>query len=321
MNGFDLFTTVAKGFLQALSYLLPLTFPFIFTFIVIFLLCVLNILYFRYANHIKPKPRLFPTHFTYKGENYVIEIPKPYKNNFPGLLKNIFYLFPRQFAYDYLNQDPNAFGEFGVHMVTGEQGSGKTMTVVYLLQKWSSQYPRLKIYTNMAYKYEDGTLETWKQLIDRNNGIYGVVNVIDEIKTWWSNRDSKDVPPEILGEICQQRKQKKAMIGTVQVFSELAKPFRSQTHFVYVPKTFFGCLTIVFKSKAKYYNPEEDKFRKYCGFFIFAHTKKLREAYDTYKKIEKYKDVTFESSNAFTNGGDPQATVVVGDPPKKGLFR
>ena len=319
-NTFDLISNILKGLFSALQMFIPLLLIPVTIFVVMMCLCILNIIYMRYAKHMHPKLRMFPKYFTYQGVNYVIDMPKHYKSNFPGFFKNIFVLFPRQLAYDFLQQDPNAFGEFGVHMVTGEQGSGKTMTVVYLLQKWQEQYPRLKVYTNMAYKYEDGELISWRDLMIHNNGIYGVVNVIDEIKTWWSNHESKDVPPEILGEICQQRKQKKATIGTVQVFSELAKPFRSQTHYVYIPKTFFGCLTVVRKSKAKYYDIEKDKFTKYCGFFVFAHTKKLREAYDTFKKIEKYKDVDFEKSSAFTNGEAAFNAQALGNSPRRGLF-
>lgn len=270
-------------------FIIPIILIIIFLIIMIFI----NYINFRYVKHIKPK---------------VSDVPKAKK---VGFFKNLFILFPRQLAYDVLTQDPNAFGEFGIYMVVGEQGSGKTMTVVKLLQDWKCKYPKMQIYTNMSYKYEDGQLEHWKDLLEHNNGIYGIVNVIDEIKTWWSNKESKDLPPEILGEICQQRKQKKAIIGTVQVFSELAKPFRSQTHFVYEPHTFLGCLTIVFKTKAKWYNSEKDKFRKYCGFFIFAHTKKLREAYDTYKKIEKYKDQEFEYSRYFGVDQAPQVVEVV----------
>ena len=321
MNPFELIKVVFKGIFQAFSFLLPLLFPVLLFFVIIIIIIIYNILYLRYVKVVKPKKRLFPFYFSYNNKKYVLEIPRKYINNFPNVFKNIFVLFPKQFDYDFLNQDPNAFGEFGIHIVTGEQGAGKTITVVYLLEKWRSMYPRLKVYTNMAYKYEDGELTTWRDLLTHNNGIYGVVNVIDELKTWWSNKDSKDVPPEVLGEICQQRKQKKATIGTVQVFSELAKPFRSQTHYIYVPKTFFGCLTVVFKTKAKYYDSENDTFKKYCGFFIFAHTKKIRNAYDTYKKIEKYKDIDFAESNAFVSGGNDQTTPVVVVPPKKGLFK
>ena len=145
----------------------------------------------------------------------------------------------------------------------------------------------------MGYKYENNELFSWKQLITITNGKYGVINVIDDLKAWWSNKDSKDLPPEVLAEICQQRKQRKAIIGTIQVFSEAPKPLRSQTHYVYVPITIAGCLTIVRMTKAKYYDSENDRFKRYCGFFIYVHNKRLRNAYDTYKKIEKYKDTDF----------------------------
>ncbi len=302
-NAFSIIKMLFKALGSVLKFLSFLIIPVVLIFILVVVLCFLHILKFRYIDHMHFKLRMFPIKFKIRGVNYVIDLPRRYRPIRDGILKEIFIKFPRQFAYDYLHQNPNAFSEFGIHMVTGEQGSGKTMTVVYLLQKWRRRYPRLKIFTNMAYKYEDGELISWRDLLSHNNSIYGVVNVIDEIKTWWSNKESKEVPAEMLGEICQQRKQKKATIGTVQVFSELAKPFRSQTHFVYIPKTFFGCLTIVFKSKAKWYDPEKDRFRRYCGFFIFAHTKELREAYDTYKKIEKYKDIEFEHSTLFTYGG------------------
>lgn len=216
-----------------------------------------------------------------------------------SLFKHICILWPKQLAYDFLTQDPNAFDKFGIHIFVGPQGSGKTMTAIYLLQEWQKQYPKMQVYTNLAYKFETGELEHWQELIDRENGIYGIVNVIDEMKTWWSNKDSKDVPAEMLGEISQQRKQKKAIFGTVQVFSELAKPLRSQTHYIYVPYTFMNSLTIVFKAKAKDYDVENDRFKKFRGFFIFAHTRELRDSYDTYKRIQKYKEQEFASSSVF----------------------
>ena len=165
----------------------------------------------------------------------------------------------------------------------------------------------------MAYKYEDFTLFHWKDLFKHNNGIYGVANVLDELQTWWSNSESKDVPPEMLAEICQQRKQKKATIGTVQVFSRLAKPFREQSHFVYMPYTFFNCLTIVKKTKGKYYNESTQSFTKCTGFFFFVHTKELRESYDTFKRIEKYRDVDWAKSDYFTSEEVPPKEVVLRD--------
>lgn len=275
INFVKIFFDFVKTLFQMFQYMLI---PFVILGIILVLCYIYWVFYYRVIKNIKPIPRTVPKQK---------QIP---------LFKTIFYLFPKQLALDYLRQDPEAFDEFGIHMVCGEQGSGKTMTVVYLLQKWKKKYPRMQIYTNMDYKYQDGELEHWKQLIERKNGIYGIANVIDETQTWFSNAESKNVPPSMLGEISQQRKQKKAIIGTAQVFGRMAKPLREQTHFVYLPYTILGCLTIVFRAKAKDYDPENDKFKKKGKLFIFAHTPELRDAYDTYKRISKYTDIEFAES-------------------------
>lgn len=249
--------------------------------------------------------------FTYKDKKYVYEYPIKIDYKEPSIIKKILLYFPKQLSYDFLNRDPNAFTEYGIHMVTGKQGAGKTITVVYLLMKWQKMFPNLQVYTNMAYKYENGELNHWKELLSRNNGIYGVVNVIDEIHTWFSNRESKDLPPEVLGEISQQRKQKKCIIGTAQVFSKIAKPLREQTHFVYIPYTFLGCLTLVRRAEAEDYNFDKNKFKRYKGFFLFVHTKELREAYDTYKRISKYIDTEFSISDYYRPEDNPPSATVV----------
>ena len=154
-----------------------------------------------------------------------------------------------------LKESLGEFNEFGVHLFCGEQGSGKTTAVVDLLMnKWQKMYPKMKTFTNMDYKYEDGEISHWKDLIRNKNGIYGVTNVIDEIQNWFNSLQSKDFPPEMMLEITQQRKQRKVILGTAQVFGRVAKPIREQTSFVYLPRTFLGCLTIVRVSKPIYYD-------------------------------------------------------------------
>ena len=272
-----IFRSLLNALLSILKMFLPVIIIIIFLIIIIILIYILFLLYFRIFKKMKPKKSLF------RGK----------QEKEPNILKKIFWLFPKQLAYDTITRDPDEFNEFGIHIVIGEQGSGKSMTAIYLLEQWKQKYLKMKTYTNMGYKYEDGELSHWKELIERKNGKYGITNVIDDLKAWWSNKDSKDLPPEVLAELCQQRKQRKAIIGTIQVFSEAPKPIRSQTHYVYVPITIAGCLTIVRRTKAKYYDMENDRFKKYCGFFIFVHSQRLRNAYDTYKRIEKYKDIEF----------------------------
>ena len=229
-------------------------------------------------------------------EKVIIKRRKRVKED--SVFRRLFVQLPEILARDKLYADPNRFQEYGIHLIEGRQGSGKTMTAVYLLRKWEKHYPKMKVYTNFQYDHKDGHLQTFDDLINSENGIYGVANVLDEIQTWLSSVDSKNVPPEMLAEISQQRKQTKAIIGTVQVFGRVAKPLREQAHFIYSPKTFLGCLTIVRMAYPDDYDPEKNKFKRHHGFFFFVHTKELRECYDTYEKINRYKETTF-TQNSF----------------------
>lgn len=212
-----------------------------------------------------------------------------------GFLKRVFYDFPKQFWLDKFKREPGEFMEYGVHLFCGEQGSGKTTAVVDLLMnKWSKMYPKMKIYTNMDYLYQDGEINHWKDLINNSNGVFGVANVIDEIQNWFNSLQSKDFPPEMMLEITQQRKQRKVILGTAQVFGRIAKPIREQTSFVYLPRTFLGCFTIVRVSKPIYYDEATFEFKKYIKTYFFVHTSKHRKAFDTYKKIERYKEIGFK---------------------------
>ena len=293
MDTFTLFKSIIVGFWNVAKGFSFLLVPVI----VVLVMFSCSFIYFYvkevYINHRKPKKR-----------------PKPLKKD--GFFKKIFIMAPKQIVEDLINQDPYAFDKFGIHIICGEQGSGKTITAVYLMEEWKRQYPDLEVYTNFEYAGQNGVLDSPRDLF-HENGIYGVTNCLDEIQTWWSSADSAKTPPKILGEICQQRKQKKATIGTVQVFKRMSKAFREQAHFVYEPYTFLNCITVVRCTKGKYYSESSEKFKKYTGMFFFVHTKKLRESYDTYKKIEKYKDTNWEVSPYTVTDNEAPLEVVIRD--------
>lgn len=216
----------------------------------------------------------------------------------PSFFHRIFIDFPKQFWLDRFHSIPGEFKEYGLHLVCGEQGSGKTTACVDLiLNIWKKKYPFLKVYTNMFLKGQDGEITHWRDLLrpDRNNGVYGVVNVIDEIMGWFSSLQSKDFPPEMLAEISQQRKQRKLILGTAQVFGRVAKPIREQTSFVYLPKTFAGVLTVVRVSKPIYYDEETFTFKKYLRTYFFVHNPFIRDSFDTYLKVQKMAEIGFKS--------------------------
>lgn len=211
-----------------------------------------------------------------------------------SFFKRLFIEFPKRFALDYFERDPNHFNEYGVHVFVGEQGSGKTTAVVHKLLQLQKRFPQLIVRTNMDYKYQDASLNHWKDLVQNNNGELGQVEVIDEIQTWFNSNQSKNFPVEMLTEVSQQRKQRKMIIGTSQLFNRMAKPLREQVNFVHCPMTLFGCLTIVRVTKPKFWNDEKQIFTRFIKTYFFVHTEEIRNAFDTYQKIERYSETGFQ---------------------------
>lgn len=255
-------------------------------------------LYFRFYKHIKPTGNI----------NTVKK---------PNFLKRLFIDFPKRFVYDRLTINRETFTDTGLHLVTGEQGSGKTITVVYLLLQAQKKYPRLTVRTNMGYKFENGKIRSWQDLIFKNNSIYGEIDVLDEIQNWFNSLESKDFPVEMIQEITQQRKQRKQILATSQVWQRVGKPIREQVTILYKPITIFGCLTIVRKYKPVVKNDGDIDKLLYRGMFFFVHDEELRNAFDTYNKIKfmslkGYKNAVERSAQAcaFPSGSASVDTTV-----------
>lgn len=212
-----------------------------------------------------------------------------------SFLKRIFIDFPKQLVLDAFNRDPDNFREYGVHIIAGKQGSGKSITLTYMLLKYQQMYPKLKIKTNYYYEFENAHIGHWKDVVNGTNGIYGEIDVLDEIQNWFNSLQSKDFPPEMLTEITQQRKQTKMILGTSQVFSRIAKPIREQTYMLYEPTTILGCLTIVRKYDITTDVSGQTDTKKFKGVFFFVHNDKLRNSYDTYRKIIDLSNEGFKS--------------------------
>ena len=102
----------------------------------------------------------------------------------------------------------------------------------------------------------------------------------------------------VFTEISQQRKQRKLIIGTSQVFKRMALPFREQADNIIECFTFYGILTIQKVFQYPYKTDYDDniisKPRK-IGFFF--HNRNIRNCFDTFQKVisanEQYNQTTF----------------------------
>lgn len=203
-----------------------------------------------------------------------------------GLLKKLLVDFPERLAKDIYNRDPDFFRYQGMHLFCGEQGSGKTMAMVEFMRRMQYEYPLSNCITNFGYKYQDDVLSHWKQLVTYKNGFEGVIVGIDELQNWFSSNDSRNFPPQMLEVVTQNRKNRRVIIGTSQVFTRLAKPIREQATLIYLPTTICGCITFVRVKKPILTSEGEVQEYKSRGWYFFVHDDDLRNAYDTYKVIE-----------------------------------
>ena len=212
----------------------------------------------------------------------------------PSWVKSFFYLFPVRFLLDYFSRDPEFFRHQGCIIFTGRQGNGKTIAMVEQCYQWQREYPKAKVITNLAYNLQDDVLETWEQLIDYKNGIYGVIALLDEMQNWFSSNNSRNFPPEMLEVITQNRKNRRVIMGTAQSFNRLAKPIREQATEVRKCWTLCGCVTIVQRVIPELNSSGEVIKWRHRGFYYFVHTDTIRNSYDTYKVIESLRNAGFQ---------------------------
>lgn len=122
-----------------------------------------------------------------------------------------------------------------------------------------------------------------------SNGEYGVVFFIDELHLELNSLESKNVDIEIMIEISQQRKQRKKIIGTSQVYFRLAKPLREQIFDIVICENYFGCLQ--FNKSIDGFKSKEDngKLKAHVNKrSVYFHTFDMYGRYDTYAKMKRY---------------------------------
>lgn len=211
-----------------------------------------------------------------------------------SFLRNMFYLFPLRFIKDYFGRDPEFFRHQGCIVFTGRQGMGKTIAMVEQCKMWQMEYPKAKVISNLDYEWQDEKLDSWEKLLDYKNDIYGVICLMDEMQNWFSSNQSRNFPPEMLEVITQNRKNRRVIMGTAQVFTRLAKPIREQATEVRKCMTLCGCITIVHRVRPELDSSGDVVKWKHVGFYWFVHTDALRDCYDTYAVIEALRDSGFQ---------------------------
>lgn len=203
-----------------------------------------------------------------------------------------------KFKREFRREHPEYFDPDGIICFCGPQGSGKTISAVNYVLRLAAKYPDMVCVSNVllpTYPEPENLIQFagMGDLITKfrgvSNGYAGVVYLVDEIQLLFNSLESKNIDMSVITEISQQRKQRKHIVGTAQVFQRLAKPFREQFKYAVLCRCFLGC--VQFNTLVDGATSVEDasghiKSESIKRYFWF-HNPKLYEAYDTYAKIEK----------------------------------
>lgn len=211
-------------------------------------------------------------------------------------MARIFIDAPKQYVDDLYNKKPDFFQPQGMIIFTGRQGYGKTSSMIQYAMELHDQYPMAKCLSNTKYIHQDGDLTHWRQLINYKNSHKGVIVIMDELQNWFSSNQSRNFPPEMLSVITQNRKNRRVILGTAQNFYLLAKPLRSQCTEIRQCMTFAGVLTVVVRREPIVDNDGDVKEMKYRGMYFYVHSRRLREAYDTWAVVDNYAKAGFHNN-------------------------
>lgn len=191
------------------------------------------------------------------------------------------------------NSNPEELKAVGINIFCGPQGSGKTLSMVHYFKKIISDYPKAIVVTNIEFNFDiPNQIIQYSGFDDFQieNGNYGVIYLLDEIHLILNSLESKGVPLSVIVELSQQRKQRKLILGSSQVYSRMAKPLREQIRNVIVCKNLFGVFQLnylidAFETKEGSDGKLDVKKMKTSFFF---HRKEDYTNYDTYKKMSSY---------------------------------
>ena len=151
-----------------------------------------------------------------------------------------------------------------------------------------------------------------------NNSDKGVIFLIDEIQLYMNSLQSKNINVDVMTQISQQRKQRKHIVATSQVFGRMAKPLREQFSCVIVCKNILGflqCNKLVDRdSISDEQNTTGTELKgKVKRKFWYIHDVNDYKNYDTYRIIERGKFVAGEEQKQEIYNKEENKEVIINE--------
>ena len=193
---------------------------------------------------------------------------------------------------EFKNEHPDWFYPDGIITFSGPQGSGKTLSAVRYVLRLMEHNPKAIMSRNDDIKGLGSrfiVFDCVKKFKTINYGEYGVIYFIDEIQLLFNSLESKNMDLNLFTTICQQRKQRKHIVGTTQVFNRISKGFREQFKYAVMCNKVFGF--VQYNKIARGEDCSVDDSGKITCEKIhrqfYFHSPLLYDSYDTYATIDR----------------------------------
>lgn len=208
----------------------------------------------------------------------------------------------KSFTKKWTKPEPNQFPT-GSRVYKGFQGSGKTLSMVKYAFDIQKRFPDCHIFSNIIirglnnYHYLENDLDV-KNALEFKNGNKGVLVLLDEAHLFFNKKSG--ISLDVLTAISQQRKDRRRLVFSSQIWEELDISLRKQVKEIVSCNCFFGLFQ--FNSV---YDGESLTFDKLQGSYtakkmfieIFKHYDSLYSSYDTLQKIFSNKYYSRNSSS------------------------
>lgn len=268
------------------------------------------------------------------------------KEKFNPVMKFIKYI---TYKFKFAKENPSYFYADGLVVFTGPQGSGKTLSAVNYIYNLLKKYPQAKlvtnvnlkdypivtftdyinnnkqIYTELKSKLKDKADTVFYNMYLQNNRVFkfennddferynnenkGVIFFVDEIQLYLNSLQSRNINIDVITQIAQQRKQRKHIVATSQIFGRLAKPLREQFSNVILCKNILGFIQYNKLIDRDSISEEDSKTGteikgKVKQKFLFILSPAYFQRYDTYSVIKNNKFVGGEEQKDIYNNSE-----------------
>lgn len=220
------------------------------------------------------------------------------------------------FKYKYIRPPKGQF-PVGSRVYKGFQGSGKTLSMAKYAYDISQEFPEALIYANFYLRNIPNFvfIDTDERLVEAlsvSRGSKGVLVLLDEAHLYFNKKTG--ISLDVLTAISQQRKDRRRIVFSSQIWEELDISLRKQVKEIVSCRCLFHKFQInsVLDGESLHWDKKEGGYiANPIRDEIFKHSEFLYSLYDTYQKIVTNKDYSRNYTINNNNGVPPAVPVEV----------